>query len=133
MDENFKEVSIMTSEQKRKCESIIHSASIAAGAIGAGLAQIPMSDNAVIVPIQCGMIISLGAVFGVSLTESTAKSLLATEIATNTGRAVSQVLFGWMPGFGNVLNSVTAAGVTESIGWAIAADFDRQGNTAIAR
>ena len=41
----FKE-EIMTAEQKKKCHAIIHAASVAAGGAGAGMAQIPGSDNA---------------------------------------------------------------------------------------
>lgn len=41
----------MTNEQRNKCHGIIHGASLAAAGAGAGLAQIPGSDSAVIVPI----------------------------------------------------------------------------------
>ena len=40
----FKEEN-MTAEQKKKCHAIIHAASVAAGGAGAGMAQIPGSDN----------------------------------------------------------------------------------------
>lgn len=113
----------MTRKQKKKCHAIIHTASAAAATIGAGLAQLPGSDNAAIVPIQVTMIISLGAVFGMSLDKSTAKATLATMTATTAGRGISQFLVGWIPGFGNALNASTAAALTEAIGWAIANDF----------
>ena len=38
----------MTADQRSKCRAIIHTASASAAAIGAGLAQLPGSDNAVI-------------------------------------------------------------------------------------
>lgn len=113
----------MTPEQNKKCHAIIHSASLAAGGVGAGLAQLPGTDNAVIVPIQVTMTIALGNVFGIGLTESTAKSALATATATTVGRGISQFLVGWIPGFGNVFNATTAAAITETIGWALAKDF----------
>lgn len=113
----------MTDEEKKKCHAIIHAASVAAGGVGAGLAQIPGSDNAVIVPIQVTMTVSLGAVFGIKLDESAAKATLATATASMAGRAISQFLVGWIPGIGNALNAATAAGVTETIGWALAKDF----------
>ena len=106
----------MTDEERGKCHAIIHSASAAAAAIGAGLAQLPGSDNAAIIPIQVGMIISLGAVFGKKLTQSAARATLATATATMVGRGVSQFLFGWIPIAGNIINASTAAGVTETIG-----------------
>ncbi|MDV3429502.1 MAG: hypothetical protein LIR50_21175 [Bacillota bacterium] len=113
----------MTNEQNKKCQAIIHTASVAAGGVGAGLAQIPGSDNAVIVPIQVTMTISLGTVFGIKLDESAAKATLATATASMTGRAISQFLVGWIPGAGNLMNAATAAGITETIGWALAKDF----------
>ena len=39
----------MNAKQKKECHTIIHTASVAAGGVGAGLAQIPGSDNAVII------------------------------------------------------------------------------------
>lgn len=114
----------MTEEQRAKCHGIIHAAAVAAGSVGAGLAQIPGSDNAVIVPIQTTMIISLGAVFGVNIDESIAKATLATTTASLTGRAISQFFVGWIPGIGNIINAATAAAITESTGWTIANSFN---------
>ena len=58
----------MTTTQEALCRSIIHTASAAAGAVGFGLAQLPLADNAVIVPIQVTMTIALGQVFGLDFT-----------------------------------------------------------------
>ncbi len=113
----------MTKEQENQCHTIIHSASVAAALAAAGLAQLPGSDSAVIVPIQITMIISLGSVFGNTIDKSWAKSLLSTYIATYVGRSISQWLFGWFPGIGNAMNAATAAAITEAMGWAIANDF----------
>lgn len=114
----------MTTEQRQKCHAIIHTASVAAGGVGAGLAQIPGSDNALITPIQLTMTISLGRVFGKALSESTAKAALGSVAASTVGRTVSQVLIGWIPGIGNAINAGTAATVTESLGWLLAKEFD---------
>lgn len=115
----------MTDEQNSSCHKIIHTASAAAAAAATGMAQLPCSDNAVIVPIQIGMIISLGKVFGKSITKSLATSLLASAGASVGGRMLSQVLVGWIPFLGNAVNASTAAGVTEGIGWWIADYFDK--------
>lgn len=115
----------MTNSQRSKCHSIIHTASIAAGAVGGGLAQVPGSDNAVITPIQLTMTISLGKVFGVDLGESAAKSAVSSASAALIGRTISQVLIGWIPGLGNAINAGTAITVTEAIGWVIANEFSR--------
>lgn len=107
----------------KKCQKIIHGHSVACGGVGTGLAQIPASDNAVIVPIQIAMIVELGATFGLHITESVAKSIIASAAASVTGRAISQFLVGWIPGIGNAINTATAAGVTEAIGWIAVKNF----------
>lgn len=110
-------------DMKNKCHGIIHGASVACGGVGTGLAQIPASDNAVIVPIQIGMIVGLGAIFELNITEATAKSIIASAGASIAGRTVSQFLVGWIPGIGNVINTATAAGITEAIGWLAVTNF----------
>lgn len=119
-----------TPEQRRKCHAIIHSAGTSAGAIGAGLAQFPCSDNAVITPIQLSMTISLGRVFGIELTESAARATVASLTAATIGRTASQVLIGWIPVAGNIINACTAFSITEALGWFIAEDFARQPSAA---
>lgn len=98
--------------------AVIHGASAAAGLAGAGLAQIPGSDSVVIVPIQTAMIIEVARLQGVAITKAAAAHIILTFSATCLGRKVSQVLVGWIPGFGNAINATTAAGLTEAIGWA---------------
>lgn len=112
-------------DQKIKCNYIIHAASVAAGGVGTGLAQIPLADSAFITPIQITMIISLGNVFEQRVTETAAKAILTGAAASIAGRGVSQVLFGWIPGLGNVINTATAAGITEAIGWMAVDHFRR--------
>lgn len=102
---------------KSKCNVAIHGASAAAAAACAGIAQIPLADNAVLAPIQVGMIIRIASVFDQSIGEGAAQGLLSTFAASFVGRSVTQVLFGWVPFAGNALNSATAAALTEAIGW----------------
>lgn len=116
----------MTEVQIALCNGIIHTASLAAGGVGAGLAQLPCSDNLLITPIQLTMAISLGEVFDIDLDQSAAKAAVASAASATVGRAVSQVLAGWIPGVGNIINAVTAASFTEAIGWIIANEFERQ-------
>ena len=87
------------------------------------MAQIPLADNAVIAPIQIGMIIKLGNVFGHTITETMAKAIISSAAASFIGRGVSQVLLGWIPGVGNAINTATAAGITEAIGWIAVKEF----------
>lgn len=107
----------LTSEEQKKCHKIIHSASIATAGVGAGLAQLPLADNTVITPIQITMIISLGQVFGQTITKSIARGLLGGFAANFVGRGVAQAVWGWLPGIGNATNAATAAAITETIGW----------------
>lgn len=116
----------MTGEEKKKCRAIIHGASVTAAGAAAGLAQLPGSDNAVLTPIQLAMTISLGKVFGISLSESAAMAAIGSVAASTIGRTVSQVLVGWIPGVGNAINATTAATLTETMGWALADEFCKQ-------
>lgn len=113
----------MPDDIKKKCHAIIHSAAVSTGAVGTGMAQIPLADNAVITPIQIGMIISLGKVFGLRITEGVANGVIASCAATIAGRGITQVLWGWIPGLGNAINTATAAGLTEAVGWVAAKQF----------
>lgn len=113
----------MPDDIKKKCHAIIHTAATSAAAVGTGLAQIPLADNAVIAPIQITMIISLGKVFGLRVTEGVANGVIASCAATIAGRGITQVLWGWIPGLGNAINTATAAGLTEAVGWVAAKQF----------
>lgn len=116
----------MTREQKMKCHRIIHGASALAALTGGGLAQLPMGDAAALSANELQMIIRLGRVFGIELTEAAARAAIASEAATILGRTISKYTIGWIPVYGNVCNAVTASTVTESIGWHMAEDFARQ-------
>jgi len=111
---------------RRRIHGIIHTASVAAGAIGAGLAQLPGSDAPVLVTIQSTMILALAKAHEKTLTQKKAVTLLAGLAATVTGRAVSQWVVGWIPGLGNLVNATTAATITEAIGWAANAYFAKK-------
>lgn len=115
----------MNSDTKEKCHAIIHTASVSAAGVAAGLAQVPVADHVLLIPIQITMIVGLGKVFNVEITESVAKGVALSMAGMFVGRAVSQVLVGWIPGLGNAVNSATAAGITEAMGWAVAAKLDK--------
>lgn|SRR5574344_2192925 len=116
----------MTDKQNKECNGIIHTNACAAAAVGAGLAQIPGSDNVALVGIEVEMAIALGHVFGISLSQSSAASMVAGAAGTLAGRSISQFLLGWIPGIGNGINAATAASVVEALGWSIAKIFDAQ-------
>lgn len=110
-------------EYKDKCHKIIHTAATATAAPATGLAQIPFSDAFFITPIQVTMIVTLGGVFNLRVSDSGAKSLLSGMASAIAGRSLSQVLVGWIPGFGNAINAATAFALTEGIGWMAAKHF----------
>ncbi len=115
----------MTTLQRRECHAAIHTASAACAAIGAGLAQVPCSDSLLITPIQLAMSIALAKVFDLELDDGVHKAGIASASATIVGRAASQIFIGWFPLLGNVINALTAASLTETIGWIIADEFDK--------
>ena len=104
---------------------IIHAASASAAMVGAGLAQIPGSDAPVLAGIQTAMIMTLARQYGVVMDDAAAADLVLTFAATMGGRAVSQWLVGWIPGWGNAVNAGTAATLTEAVGWAADSYFSR--------
>ncbi len=120
-------------DQFKKCNAIIHSASVAAGGVGTGLAQIPLSDNALITPIQIGMIIALGKVFDQDITKAVASAILGGATASFAGRGLSQLLVGWIPVVGNAINTATAAGITEAVGWMAVDNFSKGQYTSIIK
>ncbi len=122
----------MTMTKTEKAHGIIHTAAASAAGVGAGLAQIPAGDILLITPIQVGMICAIALVHGRKLTEATATAILGTFTAGLFGRAVSQVLVGWIPGLGNAVNAATAGALTEAIGWSAHKFFERLGDEPIS-
>jgi uncharacterized protein (DUF697 family) len=109
--------------KNQKVHGIIHTTAAAAAGAGAGLAQIPGSDAPVLCSLQTAMIVYIGQVHGAHVTKTAAADLLLTFTAVIGGRTLSQILVGWLPGLGNVINASTAAAITEAIGWAADAFF----------
>jgi uncharacterized protein (DUF697 family) len=118
--------------RNQKIHGIIHVASASAAGVGSGLAQLPGADAPVLVSIQTAMIVAIAHQHGFEITKALAMELLVGYAATAGGRLVSQILVGWIPGFGNAINASTAAAITEAIGWAADGYFaktDEKDNT----
>ena len=98
--------------------TIIHRHAALTAAIGAGLAPVPGSDGPAIAAVQMNMIAALADRVGASKTRAQCAELLLTMSATVTGRQVSALVLGRVPGFGSAVNAATAAALTEAIGWA---------------
>ena len=110
----------MPKELEKKCHIAIHSATTAAAAAGA--IPIPMSDAIPITAAQAAMIISLGKIFGISLSQSSAKTIASVVVTQHAGRAPGGNLVG------AVVGATTAAALTEALGWIVADDFYRMSN-----
>ena len=78
----------MPKELEKKCHRIIHSATGASAV--AGFIPIPMSDAIPITAAQIAMVIKLGEVFDLSLSEATAKSIIGVGVTQQAGRAVAK-------------------------------------------
>lgn len=122
----------MTDEQKKKCHEIIHGSSVAAAAVGSGSVAIPvvgsflsLMDESAITPIQIAMIMSLGKVFDNSMSKKATASLLTSMVAAKTGRKIAGFFSGLVPVLGPIVNGGTAASITEAIGWATVAYFQK--------
>lgn len=112
--------------RNEKCHAIIHSAAVAAGGVGAGLAQIPGGDIVPITAIQITMVISLGEVFDRELTRDAALNMLKVLGTGAVGKTVARQLVGLIPGFGNAIKSGTAFTLTETLGWKIVSKFEEE-------
>ncbi|RKV13350.1 DUF697 domain-containing protein [Helicobacter pylori] len=103
-----------------ECKTIIHVASGAAGA--AGLIPIPFSDAFAIAPIQAGMIYKMNDAFGIDLDKSVGASLIAGLLSVTAvaqvGRTLVNGFLKFIPVVGSVAGCVTAAVITEGIGFA---------------
>lgn len=117
----------MPKELEKKCHAAIHSATAAAAAAGA--IPIPMSDAIPITAAQISMIIALGKIFGITLSEAATKSILGVGVTQQAGRALATNLIKAVPGAGSIVGGVigasTAALLTEALGWIVADDFYR--------
>lgn len=113
--ENFEKK--LVEEHSAACHTAIHSATAAISVVAGGLAQIPLSDAVVITPIQISMITAIGKIFEIRIGEAGAKSIIASFTTAVAGRELSQLLLGWIPGAGNVINIATAVALTETLGW----------------
>lgn len=116
----------MDKTQRKKAHLVIHAASSTAAAIGGGMAQLPVTDAAALIPIQTAMIVALGKIFGKKLEEGAAKSLATQFVAQQAGKMTARFFAGKIPVAGNIINATTAAAITETYGWLIAKEFSEE-------
>ena len=109
----------MSEDQKKshkaECERIIHTAAAASAAAG-GLSPIAGPDAVLIMPIQVGMVIQLGRVFGVRVSKAAAKAAIYAGFGQIVGVGGATLLGGLLPGIGNMVRAGVAFSVTQGIG-----------------
>lgn len=88
-----------------------------------------MSDAVPITAAQIGMIIALGKIFDITLSQAAAKSILGVGLTQQAGRTVASNILKAIPGVGTIVGgavgATTAAALTEALGWIVADDFYR--------
>ncbi len=104
---------------------------ITAAATAAGTAvftnPVPVSDFLILVPIQIGMIVKLGAIYGETIDKKSAIEIVATLGAGVATRVVFQTVVSWLPVIKNALGPPVASAATYGIGKAAKKYFKGQG------
>ncbi len=121
-----KSKSNMPKDKKNKCHAVIHSAT--AAAIAGGASPIPISDAVVISSAQVAMIVGLGKVFGISISDSVAKSIISISVTQAVGKSIFTNLLKLFPAsnfLGCFIGGAVAGSMTEALGWLVADDFYR--------
>ena len=108
-------------DTKGKAKAIIMTAATSAGAAGA--IPIPISDAAIITPIQVGMIGGLAALYKLKGKElsATAMPLLAKTIGMITASSLTKLI----PGLGSAINATVASSLTLAMGWFVQMQFEK--------
>lgn len=107
--------------KKDKAKGIIAAATIAAGSACA--VPIPLSDAAMITPIQLGMIAGLAALYKLKGKELSAMAMPL--LARTTGTLAASSLLKLIPGLGSVVNATVAASLTGAMGWFLQLQFEK--------
>lgn len=95
----------------------------ASAAAAVALNPVPVSDWITLVPIQSGMVIALGALYGKKISGAFATETLAALGAGFAARTVFQGVISMLPGIKNFIGPPYAAAATHGIGVAAKAYF----------
>lgn len=113
-------------DKANKAKAIIATGVTAAAGVGA--VPIPMSDAALLMPIQVTMIVSLAALYG--LREEAIKQSAWPFVAKLVGVMTATSLLKLIPFLGSFVNAGVAASITGAMGWYVKQNFE---TAAIAR
>lgn len=115
--EQVTDLNIKTSRSRK----IIHSVAVAAAAVA--ISPIPVSDVAILIPMQAGMVAKIGKIFGYDLSKYQAKEIMVVAGGGIVLRYAFQVLVKLVPVVGSIIGPVIAYGGTVAIGEASLAYF----------
>ena len=91
-----------------------------ASAVAAAASPIPLSDSALLVPIQLGLMAKIFNTWGCLDLSKSAVGTITTIISTNLGRSLAGSLLKFIPGIGTVggalINGTVASTITYAIG-----------------
>lgn len=118
------QIACLEEKQKRAQYAVLTGAT---AATAAGASPIPISDCAVLVPIQVAMISSIAVIFGVDLSKaaltSFVTSVLGTGGATLLGKAVVSNLIKLIPGAGTIVGGAISGGTAGLLTTALGETF----------
>ncbi|MBY8174311.1 GTP-binding DUF697 domain-containing protein [Vibrio fluvialis] len=108
--------------KKDQAHKVVAGAATASAAAGAS--PIPMSDVAILAPIQIGMIAGITSVFGMELSKGTLSTLVSSAIGVTgvsfAGRAIVSNILKLFPGIGSIaggaISAATASALTVALG-----------------
>ena len=118
--QNLQKVSL---ESKKKMAQVSVATAVAA-AIATGASPIPLSDAALLIPVQVSMIAGITAIFGLNVSKSCLTAFVSSTIgtagATVLGKTAVSNILKLMPGIGSVaggaISGTTAGMLTAALG-----------------
>lgn len=122
LKDGFLSAQIVDLDAKRaKARRIIHSAAAAAAAVG-GANPFPLTDSAILTPLQGALIGSLAYCYGMS--KAAAIHVFTPLLAELAGVSLATTLTKIVPGLGGLINAAVAGALTEAIGWIAQRHFE---------
>jgi uncharacterized protein (DUF697 family) len=103
-------------ESSEEARGAIHSASVAAAALGAVLSPIPLADEIALVPLYAWLTTRIGRAHGLETRQIPWRPLAKTAALGLAARAGLNLTVGFVPGVAALANAATAAALTELYG-----------------
>lgn len=87
-------------------------------ATGIGATPIPMTDAALLAPVQLGMMRKVASIYGIPLTKDAGVTIATQLTVAAAGKAAATSLLKLVPGFGVVITGTIAGTFTAAVGYA---------------